>query len=139
MSNSSQQLQQAFTLSWFSGAHHSRSGVLSQACERTPPPICVDRDYSLNQFMANWPYYQIMAALPLGHTHLSWPYPKPFSSLANSAPHQTAGQSNLFCTWRAFVPSRGLWSLQQSPGPLAHPVLLGGFGPFRPPEECGTF
>ncbi|MBW0472668.1 hypothetical protein O181_012383 [Austropuccinia psidii MF-1] len=32
--------------------------------------------------------------------------------------------------------SRGLWPLQPATGLLAYPLLLGGFGTFRPPVDC---
>ncbi|MBW0546599.1 hypothetical protein O181_086314 [Austropuccinia psidii MF-1] len=54
-------------------------GVLSQPWKRTPQ-IGFCGNSSLNQSMANWPYYKIMEKLgpggvkwPLGHTYLSWP------------------------------------------------------------------
>ncbi|MBW0512907.1 hypothetical protein O181_052622 [Austropuccinia psidii MF-1] len=69
-SNPYQQPQQAFTLFWCSGAHHSRWWLLSQPCVITPP-MGVYGKYSQPHFMGNWPCHQFYGQLD--HLGPLWP------------------------------------------------------------------
>ncbi|MBW0478429.1 hypothetical protein O181_018144 [Austropuccinia psidii MF-1] len=82
MFNHSQQPQQASTLFWFSGAHHSRWGVLSQP-RGIKLPMGVYRKSGLALFGVLWHLRNIFQS---------------FSSLANSPPHQPPGQYPCFGT-----------------------------------------
>ncbi|MBW0516247.1 hypothetical protein O181_055962 [Austropuccinia psidii MF-1] len=94
--NPSQQLQQAFNLVWWSGAHHSRWGVLSQPYVIPPPPIGVCGKYSLTSFYGQLDHFG--ALWPLGNITSHWPLMasghvlNSLAFLANSPPHQPPGQ-----------------------------------------------
>ncbi|MBW0490116.1 hypothetical protein O181_029831 [Austropuccinia psidii MF-1] len=95
--------KQAFTLVWYSGAHHLRWGVLSQPHVITPSGF--HGKYSLT------PCYG-----QLDHFGLLWPLGqilKPLALLANSPPHQPPGQD--LC----FGPG-GPSGLQEAGGPSIH-------------------
>ncbi|MBW0470520.1 hypothetical protein O181_010235 [Austropuccinia psidii MF-1] len=100
----SKQPQQALTLAWCSGAHHSRWGVLSQPRVITPP-MGVCHNHSLTSFYAqlamssfSWPidpYWSFMAFEPHLHSLANYglrPNPALIGLLANPPPYQPPGQ-----------------------------------------------
>ncbi|MBW0536738.1 hypothetical protein O181_076453 [Austropuccinia psidii MF-1] len=78
--NPSQKPQQALTLSWCSGAHHSRQGGTVTTKSNDPPPWVLG-NLAWDQVGANWPHHILCGKLapfgvlwPFGHITFPWPF-----------------------------------------------------------------
>ncbi|MBW0560751.1 hypothetical protein O181_100466 [Austropuccinia psidii MF-1] len=119
-SNPSKQPQQAFTLVWCSGAHHSRRGVLSQSRVITPPMGLCGK-YSLTLLycqlvMASvlWPIGSFWCFMAFGPYHLSLatyglrPYPATIGPFSQFSTSPTPRPVPLFCAWGVHLAFQGL-------------------------------
>ncbi|MBW0556206.1 hypothetical protein O181_095921 [Austropuccinia psidii MF-1] len=97
LSNPSQQPQQASTLSWCSGAHHSRSGGTITTTSLT---LLLDGcgNPTWSQVGANWSRHIFYGQLaPLGvlwllcHKPFQWPYPAVIGLVGQFPHHQPPG------------------------------------------------
>ncbi|MBW0568625.1 hypothetical protein O181_108340 [Austropuccinia psidii MF-1] len=117
-SNLSQQPQQASTLSWCSGAHHSRQGGIVTTTKNDPPPLVL-RQFQpgtklgpIGHTISLWPIWPLLIlygilgiSLSLG---LLWPQSSlmasghilpSLASLANSSISPTPRSLSLFWAW----------------------------------------
>ncbi|MBW0464515.1 hypothetical protein O181_004230 [Austropuccinia psidii MF-1] len=116
-------------------------GVLSKPWKNTPLNLCLWKSKPPPIYVQIFHILNIRLFEPLWCGTSPKAYPASLASLANSQSCQPPGQ---YCNSGPgdHLASQGPWSLTIYPWLSAHPLLLGGLGPFRPPMSfmvCGPW